>query len=184
MRSYRLLLLAIFSVSVLYSVFASSYADDAGLGAAPPSGLSIQKLLTITSDKNSKVDDLDVALDTSGAPQGMEVVLEGQSDASPLFFALSDISSDAGVVLNQTSGYNTLVLKGSVSPAPGSSTLTLSYLSNALSGDYVNCDVIVNQSDDGVWSVENAYNHEAVQTIHVTSWAFGVSTIDGICPTN
>jgi hypothetical protein len=189
MRGYGYLVVTALALGAVYTAFGASRSfanwgePDLVDYTAPPSGLTVSKLLTITSDKNSNVDDLDIALDSTGAPQGVEVALEGATpDTTPLFFSLSDITSSTGAVLNQTDGYNALILQGTLDPTAPSSTMTLSYLANGLTGEYDNCDVIITHAADGSWGVQNAYTEAPVQSIKITTWTLGVTTVEGICP--
>ncbi|MDR3608626.1 MAG: hypothetical protein P4M08_14785 [Oligoflexia bacterium] len=171
----RFAYLAVVFVLSTGSVFASE---------TPPPGLDFLKLLTITNDKTPDVNDLEIGLDDKGSPAGMEVTLEGDTTDAPAYFSVSDISSGKGLVLKQEQGYNVLILKGGVNLDASSATMTLSYLANGLTGSYNDCDVIVNRVSGADWNIENAYTHEIVQSVHVKTWMFGISTLEGLCPAN
>lgn len=167
----------------------NAQADDLGtwrleLSAEPgqenvPPGMSIQKLLTLTTDRDANAYDLHAMMDArNGSATGMYVGSSGGGRA----FLLADIEKPAGVTLFEAQGRKVLLLQGSLNRDTNEGRMHLKYLANGLSMTYETCDVIFRRTGSEYW-VQNAYTGAKVTAAKVITYWAGVTTIQGICPT-
>ncbi|MDR3607321.1 MAG: hypothetical protein P4M08_08070 [Oligoflexia bacterium] len=150
-----------------------------------PGGLTLQKLVSIRSDRDSQLSLLNIALDAHGDPQGLEEVVgltptEQDTPSKEIrYFSVGDIDSEQGVVLDHD--HNAVILKGTLDPISSTDTLTIHYLSNGLWGNYDSCDIIIQRAPGSHWELVNAYTQQPVQSIFVKTWSMGITTMQGIC---
>jgi hypothetical protein len=151
-----------------------------GETAIPP-GAALSPLLSVTTDRDDAVSDLSLMRDQAGTALGFAMETRGgrPADATPFLFA--DIGNKDGVTLLEDSGRKVVLLQGKVDEAKPENRLHLKYLSNGLFGTYNSCDVLL-ESSGGGWSLQNAYTGEKVTSAKVLTSAFGVDTLEGICP--
>lgn len=153
-----------------------AYAATGKMNALPPD-LNLQKLVTITTDRDSNTRVLNIALNQDQDVQGIDF---SQSQANA-FFTLGEIDSQSGVVLDSEQGRNAILLKGSIDVESPSNRLTISYLSNGLSNSYNDCDILVEKAENEQWVLLNAYTQQPVEQILVKTWMLGITTLEGIC---
>lgn len=152
-----------------------------------PSGVRLQKLVTLTNDKDNNAINLHLMLDKSDLVTGFY----GQANENNIFaqanergknvFWLRDIESKEGVVLASRSGYDVLLMNGNLDRESQEGKFTIRYLSNGLSKRYESCDFFLRKAKNS-WFIQNAYTKAKVTKVNVTSWSLGITTIEGICP--
>jgi hypothetical protein len=195
-------LLALFTSVVSFSAtsaFANGGAWSFGLGFAPgeayapvPPGMSLQKMLTLTSDRDANVYVLHLMQDNRTLnPTGMFVeqkksASEQEDPANPdvvdgKAFLLAEIEKPAGVALFEAQGRKVLILQGALNPDTQEGRLKLKYLVNGLWMTYETCDVLLRKTDAEFW-VQNAYTGTRITSVKIVTSTFGVVTLEGICP--
>lgn len=185
------LLLASFSAQAAGSKWRMLLNADPGQLAPVPPGMSLQKMITLTTDRDADVYFLHLMQDTRSLnPTGMFVEqrkaflrYDGEPDANPQgkAFLLADIEKPAGVPLFEAQGRKVLLLQGTLDRETQEGRLHLKYLANGLSMTYENCDVILRKTKGEFW-VQNAYTGAKVTNVKVVTYWAGVVTLEGICP--
>ncbi len=185
------LFLASFSAEASRGSWQMSLAEDPAQLAPVPPGMSLRKMVTLTTDRDADVYFLHLMQDTRALhPTGMFVekrksflrydqVPDANPDGKP--FLLSEIEKPAGVPLFEAQGRKVLIMQGSLNRETHEGRLHLKYLSNGLSMTYETCDVLLRRSGNEFW-VQNAYTGDKVTTVKVITYWAGVVTLEGICP--
>ena len=151
--------------------------EEPGQENVPP-GMSIQKMLTLTTDRDANAYDLHAMMDTRNlAATGMYV----RTSSGCRAFLLADIEKPAGVSLFEAQGRKVLILQGSLNRDTNEGRMHLKYLANGLSMTYETCDVMLRRTDNEYW-VQNAYTGAKVTNVKVITYWAGVVTLEGICP--
>lgn len=151
--------------------------EEPGQENVPP-GMSIQKMLTLTTDRDANAYDLHAMMDTRNlAATGMYV----RTSSGGRAFLLADIEKPAGVSLFETQGRKVLILQGSLNRDTNEGRMHLKYLANGLSMTYETCDVMLRRTGNEYW-VQNAYTGAKVTNVKVITYWAGVVTLEGICP--
>jgi hypothetical protein len=145
-------------------------------------------LVNLTNDQDSRIFELGVQLNSSGALLGMftkDVSSGGtdSSEAAEVSFPLSAIESSEGVVLLKQRNYNALLMNGHFDVAKGEGKFTVQYLDNGLTNSYQPCDFFLTDTQ-GVWAVQNAYTNLVVKAVRILTSTFGIRDIEGLCPVN
>ena len=156
-----------------------------------PPGMSLQKMITLTTDRDSGVYFLHLMQDTRSLhPTGIFVEqrrtflrYDGEPDANPqgTAFLLADIEKPAGVPLFEAQGRKVLILQGALDRETQEGRLHLKYLVNGLSMTYETCDVVLRKSKNEFWA-QNAYTGAKISAVKVITSFLGVVTLEGICP--
>lgn len=155
-----------------------------------PPGMSIKKMITLTSDRDAEVHFLHIMQDTrSAVPTGMFVekrktfLFDDEIDpnAQGKAFLLDDIEKPAGVTVFEARGRKVLLLQGNLNRTNYEGRLRLKYLTNGLSMSYETCDVLLRNTKGQFWA-QNAYTGEKITTVKVITHFLGVDTLEGLCP--
>ncbi len=181
--------LTLFSFSVSAEAFQGDWqlqlAKQPGPAALPPN-LSLQKVITLTTDRDSSVYFLHVMFEKSMAPVGMFVqpikpprILEAAIEGTP--FWLADIEKNQGVVLFKAQGRDILFMQGALDRGTREGRFHLRFLTNGLSMTYDTCDFVLRSNGNNYW-VQNAYSGAKVTQLKVLTSFLGVDTLQGICP--
>lgn len=152
-----------------------------------PPGISLQPLLTITSNKNKNVDYLRLMLNQEGQIAGMYSEPDQNNQqggavdpGSRNLFPIDEILGNKGSVLIRASGRDALIIQGDLAEADGEGLFFMKYLSNGLFMRYESCEVILRRGTGG-WYLENAYTGKPVDQIHIVTHSLGIDTVRGIC---
>jgi hypothetical protein len=183
----KAVLLALFCLTLPLNVLASTLAElgtwrlmlseEPGQDNLPP-GMGLQKMFTLTTDRDSNVYDLHAMLDSRNlSATGMYI----RSAEGGRAFLLTDIEKPSGVTLFETQGRKVLILQGNLNRDTNEGRLHLKYLANGLSMTYETCDVILRRTGNQYW-VQNAYTNAKITAAKVLTYWAGVTTIQGICP--
>ena len=148
---------------------------------AVPPGISLQQIVSLTSDRDDKVNALSVMLDKSRQVAGVY-----NQHASNLFdgqnvFWLEEIESADGAVLAVVQGRNALILQGRLDRRSQEGRFKIKYLSNGIFMRYESCDFNLRKNGDR-WFVQNAYNGALVTDVRVITHGTGITTLQGLCP--
>jgi hypothetical protein len=151
-----------------------------------PPGITLFKLVTMTSDQDSNRTDLSLMLDAQNQVTGMynkpDANNRDDSDTkSKNVFWLKDIESPKGSVVLVKRGRNILIMQGKLDKASQEGTFTLSYLTNGIFMSYDSCEFALRKSGSN-WFVENTYTGDQVNSIKVITHSLGVTTLEGLCP--
>lgn len=181
-------LVAIAALCFSLNAFADSWIGNLHLQSeAVPPGVTLQKLVDLTSDQNGNSNYLNLMIDSNGLAAGM--YNEANPKNSPPadggraqnVFWLRDIESPAGVVLAEARGRKALLMKGELNRESQEGIFTIKYLANGLTMKYESCNFSLKKAGKQWW-VKNAYSGEKVNKIHVITWSMGITTLEGICP--
>ncbi len=140
-----------------------------------------QPLATMTNDRNANIDKLYVAMDKRGVVEGIRFLPGGSP--CPADFTNAQISSPDGANL-ENDEHKPIMLHANFNPNSNQTAFVVDYLSNGLWGTYKTCRAEVVRDSKGVWHLINTYTNTPVTHLSVKTWTLGISTIDGICPTN
>lgn len=171
---------------VLGAFFGSS-AFAAHMSAALPPGTRLQDVAKITNSRDASVAVLSVALGPKDEVLGVYSVYEMNDDTGDVIrdlMPLSEIQSPQGSVLHEENGLKIFILQGTVDGEHGTARLQIRYLTNGIKRSYDSCQLNAKRSAQGTWTLVNAYNGKIVTEAHAKTWAFGIKTIENVCPTN
>ncbi|HEY8278881.1 MAG TPA: hypothetical protein VIH99_04615 [Bdellovibrionota bacterium] len=183
----KLLSIFFFSLLVSGSAFANSWmllANDPKLAGPPPPGYALQKMLTLSNDRDAYLYHMHLMVPQNGMPAGLFVAEQAPNNADDLNgkpFWLNEIESRDGVVLLEGEGRKVLLMQGLLNRTTKEGRFHLKYLANGLSMKYESCDFILRNNAGKYW-VQNAYTGEKVEKIHVVTYFLGISTLQGVCP--
>lgn len=170
----------------LVTLFAAATPAFATNNQLPPAGSHLQDLLAITNDQDAGVSYLSLLLDEMDEPIGIYFVTNKHDGIPPtvtrFVFTAAEVASPEGVVLVERQGRNIFYLNGGVDSTRVKGTLQVRYLANGILNSYDECYVNMRRSPQGVWSLVNAYNGKAVSVVRTLTWAFGVTTVENLCP--
>jgi hypothetical protein len=167
--------------------FPFTFGKDSRLMEAPPSGYTMQRLTTLTSDRDKNINYLNILIDANGILGGLYNESDpnnkpGEGDDNTDTFWLRDIESAEGVVLASGRGRKALILKGKLDRETQEGRFTLKYLANGLTMRYENCDFeLKRQPNAGPWYVKNIHTGATVTSIHIETHALGLKHIKSIC---
>jgi len=161
-------------------------ADSSTPNEAVPPGLTLQKLVTMTSDQDNNRTDLSLMIDAKNKVAGMynkpdENNVDDKETKSKNVFWLKDIESAKGSVVLVKKGRDVLIMQGKIDQATQEGAFTLKYLTNGIFMSYDSCEFNLRKSGSN-WFVENAYTGDKVNTIKVITHSLGVTTLQGLCP--
>lgn len=148
-------------------------------GAARAADVMLQPLASITNDRNADLQSLGVLL-AAGQVVGLRFDTVNGANPHASDFSLGQMK--AGAVLDGDAQHQAIVLRGSIDSTVGNADLTVTYLANGLFGTRRDCHARIVRDESGQWHIVNIYDHERVDHLVVETWAFGISTIGGICP--
>jgi hypothetical protein len=160
-----------------------------GEDAEPPSGAELQKVVTLTSDRDADVYYLHVMQNRGGGlPTGMFVEPDkknSREDPSQKprgkTVLLAEIESAQGASVFEAQGRKVIIVQGTLNRATHEGKLKLKYLTNGLSMTYDSCDVVLRKEGESFW-VQNAYTGARINKMNIKTHFLGVVTIEGVCP--
>lgn len=160
--------------------------DSSTPNEAVPPGITLQKLVSMTSDQDSNSTDLSLMIDAKKEVAGMynkpdPKNRDDKDTKSKNIFWLKDIEDPKGVVVLVKKGRNILIMQGALNKRTQEGRFTLKYLTNGLFMTYDSCEFELKKSGSS-WKVENAYTGETVKNIKVITHNLGVTTLQGLCP--
>lgn len=151
---------------------------------APPPGMSLNPLFTLSSDRDDRSANIHAMVDPSKVLSG--VYMEPNSGSQVLdstaknIFWLEEIEAEGGALLLEVRGYKVAFLQGKLDRTTQEGLFQIRYLANGLTNKYESCDFYLRRNGK-TWYVQNAYNGQLVRDVKVITWSLGVKTIDGIC---
>jgi len=86
------------------------------------------------------------------------------------------------VVLEQQQGVKAVLISGKIDNDAGQGELIERFIGNGFSRSYKTCKMELKRGSDGTWKLLNAQTHQPVASARMVTWAFGIKTIEGICP--
>ncbi len=153
--------------------------SDIGRDTVPP-GITLQKLADLTSDRNMGDVALSLMLEKNlvagfyGERHATNEPVEG------VVYWQRDIEKPAGVSLLQVAGRDAAFLNGLLDRATQEGRFTIRYLANGITMRYESCDFLLKKGGDK-WHIQNIHTGAKVPEIRVTTWSFGITTLEGIC---
>ncbi len=157
-------------------------ADDSSF--VPP-GVTLQKLFTVSNDRDANVDRFNLMIDEQKHAAGV-ILNAGNRDetdntASDIPHYFKDIAKPDGVVLIEGQGRKVVTMQGALNRDTEEGRFKLTYLANGLSGKYETCDVLLKKNASG-WYAQNAYTNAKITAVKIITWSLGLKTIQGVCP--
>ncbi len=190
MKILFILALATLSTSASAASFWSGV-DIFGTSTAVPPGVTLQKLVNLTSDQDNKVSHLSVMIDSSNNPANNMVRGMFKADASGLIdfspaaadsaYWLEAIESPDGALMLEARGRKVLILMGNLNRNTQEGRFKIKFLSNGLSMTYKFCEFQLRKSGTN-WFIENIYTGAPVTDVKVLTHSLGITTLQGICP--
>jgi hypothetical protein len=179
-------------------------------GAAPPAeagalmgsdcrrvSAAVQPLAMVTNTRDRDYDCLGLSLDARAEVTAIRFETHPEASAAnpaaPLVhireFALSDVASADGAVLDGRPGHDAIALQGLIAAGAASSDLVLRFLYNGLTGEMRRCALTIDRvaREGGGWELKNA-GGERVTQIRIRTRSLpllgtiGIETIEGACP--
>jgi hypothetical protein len=145
--------------------------------AATAADVTFQSLASVTNDRNAHLQSLGLLLN-AGKVIGVRFDTIKGDDRHAKDFSIDDVKAGAALDGRQKA----IVLRGSIDPNVGNGELVIAYLSNAVFRRYRECHASMVRDENGRWHIVNVYNHKWVSQLVVKTRAWGISTIQGICP--
>jgi hypothetical protein len=151
-----------------------------------PPGMSLVRLVSLTSDRDQNVDYLNLMIDGNRKVTGMYSMpdpnnRDGSEGSGSNVFWLRDIESPRGAVMMRAQNRDVLIMQGRLDPQTQEGRFVIRYLSNGLFGRYGSCEFYLRRSGNG-WMVQNAYTRARVTNGKVLTHSLGITTLQGICP--
>lgn len=153
----------------------------------PPADMKLQKLITLSNDRDASLSHLNAMVDKNGQAAGLYNKLEERGgfrvfddEVDPVIW-LRDIESKDGAVLFASQGRKAILIQGQLDRETQEGRFTIRYLANGVSMRYASCDILLRHKE-GKWWVQNAYTKKKVTEAKITTWSFGITTLEGICP--
>lgn len=157
---------------------------------------AVQQLARIVNTRDDGFHCLGVSVDGAANIIGIRfeshaVEVEGPSrrpvlrDAGIREFALSEIASPAGAVLDGSPGHDAVILQGRI-PGAAAAHLVVKYLYNGITNEYRKCDVTLDRGERLNWRLLGTERRD-VTLIVVKTWALpiigtvGIETLEGLC---
>ncbi|MGZ3695393.1 MAG: hypothetical protein ACXWQO_14850 [Bdellovibrionota bacterium] len=154
--------------------------------AAVPPGITLQKLITFSNDRDAIVNRMSVMIDSKNLVAG--VYMDENTNVSIRSFGpgsgaafLRDIESSEGGVLFEGQGHKVVLMQGKLNRETQEGRFQMRYLANGLTNNYEACDVLLKKDDKG-WFLQNAYTNKKITAAKLITWSLGLSTLQGICP--
>lgn len=167
--------------AILILALLSSVSAFASESHNPPIDVSVQTLFSITNDRDSIQDSLQLMIDAKGLAAGYFVKPDPKNnDRLENTFWMRDVEKQAGVALVEGQGHKVILLQGQLDRASQEGRFHLQYLANGLTNKYETCDFLLKKGDRG-WYVKNAYNGQKVTNMKIITWSLGLTSLQGIC---
>ncbi len=168
-----------------YSIWGDSGFLPSAFEAVPP-GHGLNKLVTMTSDRDEKSTELSLLINSNNEVAGVynspssSLIFE-PSETSRNVFWLSEIETEDGAVMVEKQGRKVLFLQGKLNRATQEGKFQVRFLTNGLFGRYDSCDFLLKRNGSN-WFIQNAYNGRRVTQVKVLTHSLGVTTLEGFCP--
>lgn len=151
-----------------------------------PPGVTLQRLVTMTSSRDSNINYLNLMLDTNVLISGIYNENDPKntpgSGENEHVFWLRDIENDKGAVLARAKGRDAVILLGKLDRATQEGRFTVKYLANGLTMRYETCDFdLKRNANKGAWYVKNIHTGATVTAIHFETHSLGLKPIKAIC---
>lgn len=152
----------------------------------------VQLLATILNTRNRNYDCLGVSLDGRADIIGLRFEahdVEGASGAGPVRvreFALRELASERGAVLDGVPGHDAVILRGEIAAGANTAALVVRFLHNGFTGEFRDCRVVLARDRDASWHLLDAANRP-VPLVVVKTWELplvgtvGIETLEGAC---
>jgi hypothetical protein len=157
----------------------------AALEPVPP-GHGLNKLLTMSSDRDTLTTELSAMINSTGEVAGLyssppkSSYFEGKEEGRNVFW-LSEIESEDGALMLEAQGKKVLFLEGRLNRETQEGKFRVRFLTNGLFGRYSTCDFHLRKNGNS-WFVENAYTGRRVSQVKVITHSLGITTLQGFCP--
>lgn len=146
--------------------------------ATPPSGLTAQPLMRITTNESKAFSVFSALINQSGELEGFYAKdNEGKHET----FWLKDVEKSNGVTLIERKGYEVIKIRGQLNRTTQEGRLTADYLVNGLWGTREPCEFDLKKNASG-WFVRSIYTKKQVTKVHVIASSVGVKQLQGLCP--
>jgi hypothetical protein len=168
-----------------FSLWGNSGFFPAAIEPVPP-GHGLNKLLTMSSDRDSLTTELSALINSTGEVAGLysspesSSFLEGSEEGRNVFW-LSEIESKDGALMLEAQGKKILFLEGRLDRQTQEGKFSVRFLTNGLFGRYSSCEFLLRRAGNG-WFVQNAYNGKRVNQVKVITHSLGITTLQGFCP--
>jgi hypothetical protein len=102
-------------------------------------------------------------------------------------FTPGEIAADHGVVLDGVPGHDAVMLQGQIVAGTTTAALAIRYLHNGFTGEFRQCDVMLDRGQGGDWHLVTAQNRAVPPLVVVKTWGLpligtvGIETLQGIC---
>lgn len=162
-----------------------SLAAQANEKLAPP-GITLQKLFTVTNDRDANVDRFNLMVDEQKKAAGVMLnagnrdTTDNTASDQPHWFR--DIARPDGVVLIEGQGRKVVLMQGTLNRDTEEGRFKITYLANGLSGKYESCDVLLKRGPGATWYAQNAYTNQKISSVKIITWSLGLRTLQGLCP--
>jgi hypothetical protein len=143
-----------------------------------------QKLAVIHNDRNPDIHTLSLMLGGSRVDGIFVETLHNDTNPpskTTRRFALSDIESQDGVVLDGDASHKAIILQGEIDSSAGYGDLTVSYLKNGLFGVYAKCQVDLVRNHSGAWQLQMPATGRPVDDVSIKTWSLGIQNLVGLC---
>lgn len=171
---------------LLALVSAPAFANEREDAKFAPPGITLQKLFTVSNDRDANVDRFNLMVDEQKKAAGV-MLNAGNRDttdntASDQAHWFRDIARPDGVVLIEGQGRKVVLMQGSLNRDTEEGRFKITYLANGLSGKYETCEVLLKKSGPGAWYAQNAYTGAKITSVKIITWSLGLRTLQGLCP--
>jgi hypothetical protein len=146
--------------------------------AGVPAGYTIQKLATVTNDRDAGSFPLSVLVDKNGLAAGLYSGAP-EERANPSMWS-RDLETAKGAVMINSQGHDVLMIQGTINRVTQEAPMKLTYLSNGLTGTYASCNLNLKHVNNA-WYIQNAYTKAKVTNFKIISWGMGLTTLEGLC---
>jgi hypothetical protein len=144
-----------------------------------PSGMTVQKMVTFSNDRDSDKAAFSVMIDKNGNVAGFyRADMKNASDDNVM--SLREVETTEGATMIEGQGHKVVLVAGKLKRDTNEGRFQMRYLSNGLTNTYTVCDFLLKKDDKG-WYVQNAYTNRRVTSAKITTWSLGLTTIEGIC---
>lgn len=183
-----LVLLVILALSSL--LCGPSMAHETRGGACESASPERQPLAKIVNTRDDTYHCLSVSVDAHAEITALRFETYALADAGLArvrSFTRDEIAQTNGVVLDGAPGHDAVILQGDIVPGQTSTTLTLRFLHNGITGEFHQCAVTIDHAQGAPWRLANA-RQNALPLVVVRTWAvplfgtIGIDTVEGICP--
>jgi hypothetical protein len=157
----------------------------AAISMSALAGESYQKLAVIRNDRNPDIHTLSLMVGSGNRVDGIYIETLHNDTNPPTRtsrrFALNEIESPDGVVLDGDANHKAIILQGDIDAGEGRGELIVRYLKNGLFGVYASCHVSLVRNRAGTWWLEVPETGRRVQNVSIRTWSLGIRNLVGLC---